>query len=148
MRFIIVFLLLTCVGLAKAADDVTKELVRRDKAACDAAADSRYTWITDMTNWRRAYNVCLRRRLRDLGNRYVPITVEAMRLEEQCQSYMMNQTPVELSMLGIQIAAAYNDREMETQATSRRLEQTLELYHDRTRQSVHRIRELRTILGN
>lgn len=144
MRFIVIVLLLTCVGLAKASDEVLDELVRRDTVACEREASNRYTWIVNMTNWRRAYNHCLRGRLRSLGSRYVPLTLEAIRLEDTCPEFMMNETPVELSMLGIEIAAAYDAREMEKQVTSRRLESTLRLYHERTIQSSRRIRQIRS----
>lgn len=140
---LLLVILLTSLGLAHAADPRATTLMKRDKASCSSAASDRHTWLLNMTDWREAYNHCLRNKLKALGPRYVRSALEAIRLEDLCPESTLNGAPIDLSMMGIHIANGLSAKEMQKGTTSNTLEQTLELYYDRLIQSNHRIRQLR-----
>ncbi len=96
-----------------------------------------------MTEWREAYNYCIRGKLKALGPRYVRSSLEAIRLESLCPESTLNGVPIDLSMMGIHIANGLTAKEMQKGTTSNTLEQTLELYYDRLIHTNKRIRELR-----
>lgn len=96
-----------------------------------------------MTAWRENYNHCLRTKLKALGQRYVNSALEAIRLEDLCPESSLNGTPIDLSMMGLQIVNQMTARDMQKTTTSNNLEQTLELYYERLIQSNARIRQLR-----
>ncbi len=126
-----------------ATDPRAQRLAEIDIEACSRAATHQYTWIMHMSEWRQTYNMCLRRKLKALGDRYTHSALEAIRLEELCPESSLNGAPIDLSMMGLQIANQMTARDMQLGTTSNNLEQTIELYYDRLIQSNSRIKELR-----
>ena len=140
---LILMILVTSMGAAYASDPRATKLMEQDKSNCSSAASQRHTWILNMTDWRQAYNHCLRGKLKAIGPRYVRSSLEAIRLESLCPENTLNGAPIDLSMMGIHIANGLSASEMQKGTTSNTLEQTLELYYDRLIKSNNRIRELR-----
>ncbi len=138
-----VLVILMLSSVAHATDPRAQRLAEIDAAACSRSASDQYTWIMHMTEWREAYNMCLRGKLKTIGDRYVHSALEAIRLEELCPESSLNGAPIDLSMMGLQIVNQMSARDMQKSTTSNNLEQTIELYYDRLIQSNARIRELR-----
>lgn len=142
IRFLVLITLLMS-SVVHATDSRATRLMELDKNACSASASRSHTWITNMTAWRESYNHCLRTKLKALGQRYVNSALEAIRLEDLCPESTLNGTPIDLSMMGLQIVNSMTARDMQKRTTSNNLEQTLELYYERLIQSNARIRQLR-----
>jgi hypothetical protein len=136
-------IVVTWLGTAHATDPRATKLMNIDKAACSEASSAKYTWLIHMTAWRESYNNCMRAKLKALGPKYIRSTLEAIRLESLCPESSLDSAPIDLSMMGIEIANGLTAREMQKSITSNTLEQTLELYYDRIIHSNLRIRELR-----
>lgn len=134
---LLILILVSWFGIAEAGN------LERDKAQCSAAASEQYTWILHMTDWRVAYNTCLRNKLRALSPRYIQASLEAIRLEENCPEYLLNHAPIDLSMLGFEIVNHLTPKEMQNSRTSDTIEYELGLYYQRLNQSTNRVRELR-----
>jgi hypothetical protein len=131
------------IAIVSASDPRATKLMELDKASCSSAASQAHTWLLHMTEWRESYNNCLRGKLKALAPRYIRSSLEAIRLESLCPESTLNGTPIDLSIMGIHIANGLTAREMQKSATSNTLEQTLELYYDKTIKSNLRIRQLR-----
>lgn len=105
-----------------------------DKARCSRAASQEYTWILSMSDWRMAYNTCLRNRLKALAPEYIRTSLNEMKREADCPEYLQNHTPVEFSMLGFEIVNHLTPKEMQSRRGSDNIEHHLELYYSRLRE--------------
>ncbi len=139
----VVILMLVSVS-THATDPDALRLVERDKARCNEAADERVgMWILNMSEWNENYYNCLLGKLKALEPKYLANALEAQRLEALCPESTLNGPVTELSLMGITLAKQLSERERQKSGASHSIEQTLELYYDRTIQSRNRIRELR-----